>query len=198
MNVAKRRAGFTLIEMLAVVVIFALLASIAIPSLSTLSGRTLRAEADRIAGRLDLARQRAVMTGVPHRLLIDLDTASYALEWFASEPAAAEGPADAFAPAQYDLTGESPLPLAAPTSGLLRYQPLPGLLGRPSVLHRDVEVAQVETPDGIVDGGQTYVSFERDGSATPTEIWIDDDAGNELVIEVLAIADAVRIRHEPL
>ena len=38
----NRSSGFTLIEMLAVVTIFAILASFAIPSVSTLSGRTLR------------------------------------------------------------------------------------------------------------------------------------------------------------
>ena len=73
-------AGFTLIEMLAVVAIFSLLVAIVAPNIGRLSGRTLQAAADDLAARLELARQRAVVTGVPHRLWIDLDQASYRLE----------------------------------------------------------------------------------------------------------------------
>ena len=82
-------AGFTLIEMLAVVAIFALVASFVMPNIGALRDRKLRAQAQQIAAHLELGRQRAVMTGVPHRLLLDLDEAAYRLEWFASEAEAA-------------------------------------------------------------------------------------------------------------
>ena len=81
----RRAAAFTLIEMLAVVAIFALMAAFVMPNLATLGSRTLQRQAQRIGGQLELARQRAIVTGIPHRMWLDLDDASYRLEWYVSE-----------------------------------------------------------------------------------------------------------------
>ena len=64
--------GFTLIEMIAVVAIMALLIALVAPGLGTLSGRRLQHTAEALAGSLELARQRTVITGIPHRVRIDL------------------------------------------------------------------------------------------------------------------------------
>jgi type II secretion system protein H len=79
----RRRAAFTLIEMIAVVAIFALLAAFVAPNLGILSSRRLEQEAQRLSGQLELARQRTVVTGIPHRLAIDLDRGSY---WLNGRP----------------------------------------------------------------------------------------------------------------
>ena len=71
--------------MLAVVAIFALMAAFVMPNLGTLGSRTLQHQAERIGGQLELARQRSIVTGIPHRLWLDLDGASYRLEWYVSE-----------------------------------------------------------------------------------------------------------------
>ena len=76
---SRGRAGFTLIEMLAVVAILALLATFVAPSLDAVRQRRLRAEAMSLAAQLEFARQRTVMTGVPHRVLLDLEAGSYVL-----------------------------------------------------------------------------------------------------------------------
>ena len=57
-------------EEITVTAIFALLAALIMPNLGSLSSRTLRQRAEGIAARLELARQRSVLTGIPHRLLI--------------------------------------------------------------------------------------------------------------------------------
>ena len=125
----RRRSGFTLIEILAVTAIFALLAALIAPNLGSLSSRTLRQRAEGIAARLELARQRSVLTGIPHRLLIDLDQGAYRLEWFVSEvePTAAVDSSDA---EPLDLRGQSPIPMSAPLGETRAYRPLPGLMGR--------------------------------------------------------------------
>jgi prepilin-type N-terminal cleavage/methylation domain-containing protein len=61
---AERVEGFTLIEILAVIAIFALLAGILAPRIGSITGRNLGQSAKRISTRIDLARQRAALTGI--------------------------------------------------------------------------------------------------------------------------------------
>jgi prepilin-type N-terminal cleavage/methylation domain-containing protein len=189
----SRRAAFTLIEMLAVVAIFALLVGIAIPSLSSLAGRQLRQEAERVAAQLDLARQRSVATGVPHRLVVDFDAAAYWLEWLVTESEARGEPPPPPEPEELDLSGATPLPLAAPRSDERDFRPLPGRLGRAQALESDVAFVGLEIGTSAVDRGQAYLAFERDGSADHAWLHLDDEAGHALAIEVLPLVDAARI-----
>jgi type II secretion system protein H len=197
---ARARAGargFTLIEILAVVAIFALMASFVVPRLSSLSGRTLRREAERLASHLDLARQRSVVTGTPHRVLIDLEDGAYRIEWLITE-SEARGESSSLEPVSYDLRGEAPLPLEAPRQDERRFRPLPGLFGRAVVLAEDLAFARLETAEGWIERGESSVPFERDGTTLYTAIVLDDASGNEVTIEVLPLADAARIRDEPI
>ena len=86
-------AAFTLIEMLAVVAILALVMTFALPNTGMLQRRRLDSESRQLVALLELARQRAVMTGVKHRMWIDLEDAVYRLEWYvARSTLAARGP----------------------------------------------------------------------------------------------------------
>jgi prepilin-type N-terminal cleavage/methylation domain-containing protein len=182
--------GFTLIEMIAVVAIFALLVAIVAPNLGKLSGRTLRNATDALAARIDLARQRTVMTGVPHRVWIDLDAASYRLEWFLTEAEALgeEPPAEE----ELDLRSGAPLPLEAPRVERA-FRPLPGILGRDAVLEASLTFRGVETPTGWIERGGTAIEFARDGTTETAAVFLDDDSGRALVIDVLPLAEAVRV-----
>lgn len=188
----RRHSGFTLIEILAVVAIFALLAALVVPNLGSLSSRTLNQRAESLASHLELARQRSVLTGIPHRLLIDLDEGAYRLEWFVTEIEAL-GATDAGDAATLDLRGETPIPMAAPTTSLRAYRPLPGLMGRFEMLEDSVVFLGMETPEGWIDQGRAFVSFARDGTATYTALYLDDESGRSVVLDVLPLADAVRV-----
>src|SRR5262245_53371163 len=135
---SRRRAkstdrGFTLIEILAVVAILALVAAFVVPNMGGLRRRALRAEAQQIAAQLELARQRAIVTGVPHRVWLELDQAEYRLEWLAADPAAV-AQAEMRAEAALDVHGNTPLALSAPPAPPLDYQPIPGNFGRLQVV----------------------------------------------------------------
>ena len=82
--------GFTLLELIAVVLIIGLVAGLAVPNLGLLGEQRLRDEALRLTAELELARQRSVMTGIRHRLVLDLDESLYWTEWEVpeEEPAA--------------------------------------------------------------------------------------------------------------
>ena len=71
----------SLLEILAVLLIGALLMSVTLPNFGALQSHRLQNSAEQIVERIDFGRQRAVMTGIPHRLAIDLDAGTYKLEW---------------------------------------------------------------------------------------------------------------------
>jgi type II secretion system protein H len=187
-----RRAGFTLIEMIAVVTILGLLVALVAPNLGALSGVTLRSAADVLAARLELARQRAVMTGIPHRVWIDLDGAAYRLEWFVTD-AEELGDDAPLQPEPLDLRGQTPLPLEAPRGEAPSFRPLPGLLGRDEVLEESLAFRGIETPGGWTDEGEAAIEFAPDGTAEYGTVVLDDESGRSLAVEVLPLAEAVRV-----
>ncbi len=191
MRFAARARGFTLIEIMAAVVIFALLAGIFAPRVGALTSRTLRQRAERIAARLELARQRSVLTGVPHRLLVDLDQGGYQLEWHVTEAKALGREPEPVAP--LDLRGETPIPMAPTHAEQRAYRPLPGIMGRFEQIEDNLTFTGLQTPEGWIERGEVSIEFERDGTASYTEIHLDDESGRTLVLDVLPLADAVRI-----
>ena len=184
------RGGFTLIELMAVVTIFALLAAFVAPNLGLLSSRRLQLQAEQISAQLELGRQRAIVTGIPHRLAIDLEGGSYWLEWLVTE-AEAQGLPEATP--VLDLRGAGPISLAPPRTGLREFRPLAGKFGRANPLEDSLHFEGVDTREGTIDRGGAFVEFGRDGTANPMEIVLADDDGHALALEVLPLADTVRI-----
>jgi prepilin-type N-terminal cleavage/methylation domain-containing protein len=195
MSSGRRRrlaeAGFTLLELMAVVVILALVASLAIPYAGGQSSRTLRLQAQRLAADLELARQRTVVTGIPHRMQIDLEEARYWLEWRQSGPDAGEPVADPEEPAE--IGPDSPIDLAPPRQVVADFRPLPNQFGRDARLDEGTIFEGVETPESWIDTGVVSVHFERDGGAEPSAIVLANESGDRLLLEVLPLADSVRI-----
>lgn len=63
--------GITLVETMVVVVIMGLLLAVGVPNFSRSNrGRRVEAAADDIAARINMERQRAVATRIPHRLVL--------------------------------------------------------------------------------------------------------------------------------
>src|SRR5262249_30547807 len=140
-----RQRGFTLIEILAVVAILALVAAFVVPNLGGFRRRALNNEAHQLAAQLELARQRAIVTGVPHQVWLDLDQAEYRLEWLTEDPAEAEAAA---APEELDVHGNTPLDLSPPRARSIEFRPIPGNLGRLQVVSNPFYFEAVETAEG--------------------------------------------------
>jgi len=187
--------GFTLIEILAVVAILALVAAFVVPNLGGYRVRALRSEAKQIAAQFELARQRAIVTGVPHRVWLDLDEAEYRLEWLVADPEEA-AEVEARAEAALDVNGNTPLQLSAPPAPALDYRPIPGNFGRLQVVADPFYFEAVETPQGRIARGQVAVEFGRDGSAEYTEIYLQDAAGDRVALDVHPLDERVRVRHD--
>lgn len=192
-----RSIGFTLIEMLAVVAIMALVIGIALPNLGLRSRRAMQDEAGELAAHLEFARQRSVMTGVPHRLVIDVEGGEYWLEWLVSEARAA-GEEDLPALPVYELGGRTKAPMAPPPAADRSYHALPGSLGHATRVREMIRVDGIETAGGLLEGGLVNIAFERDGTSEPARILLSDEDGHSLAIDIPAFADTVRITHEEL
>ena len=180
--------------MLAVVAIFALMAAFVMPNLATLGSRTLQRQAQRIGGQLELARQRAIVTGIPHRMWLDLDDASYRLEWYVSEAETEGEPTPAAATA--DPNAAATLSLAPPREAQRQFRPLPGRLGRDQPLESSLAITGLETPEGWIERGEAFIAFDHDGTTVYTAVVLEDESGRSITLDVLPLADAVRIRDE--
>ena len=187
--------GFTLLELLAVILILGLVTSLAFPTIGGQSRRQLRAQARQLAADLELARQRSVVTGVTHRVQIDLERARYWVEWSVPEaPAPGDGTTAEPAPEEGEIGPDTPIDLSPPRQQIAAFEPLPNQLGRAKALADDTYFEGVGTPEAWIDSGVVSVRFERDGTADPSEIVLANQDGDDLLLEVLPLADAVRIR----
>jgi len=190
----RRSAGFSLIEVLAVLVIFALLAGVVLPNFGIRGARILDEESKRLASSLEFARQRAVMTGKPHRLILDLDRRTYQIEAFGPPPdvelAEAELAETAPPVPEDDLAKPA---LSPPVRDDLDYWPLLGTPGEVQRLDDEVSVEGVEYSAGIAAEGVFQVVFERDGTADWAILHLANQAGSKVALHIEYLADSVTI-----
>ncbi len=77
-NLIHRSGGFSLIEAMVVMVVLGIVLAAAIPNLSSSNKRhRIESAATALASRIQIARQRAVATRVPHRLVMDTGNRTY-------------------------------------------------------------------------------------------------------------------------
>lgn len=186
-----RRRGFTLLEMLAVIAIMAMLLYLFVPNLGSTDSALVRGGARELGAHLELARQRAVMTGKPHRLLIGIEDGWYQLEWFATDLDDLGGDAP---PQPIDPRG--PIAMSPRSETIPSYRPVPGPEGDVAWLDERLRFGGVEVDEGWYEGGEFQIVFEGDGSSEPVRIVVEtgDDPG--LVVELRPMLDAVRIVHD--
>ena len=181
--------GFTLIELLAVIAMFALIAAMVVPNLDLGGSRAVRSAANDVATALEMARERAIMTGRVHAVVLDLDRGSYWIEW--SKPI--ERPTEA-APQGDPAGGEHKLALVPPPIEGAELEPLFGVFGRPQRIEDPVVLLGVELDGGTADSGTVELRMDGDGATDPAAILLGEADGSHAVrIEVEPLADAVHV-----
>lgn len=188
-----RLGAFTLLEMLAVVLIMGLVATFVIPTVGARSARALREQANHLANDLEFARQRTVMTAIPHRVLLDVDGAAYRVEWLVTE-AEAVGEEPPAPDLDAELSGEKNLDLTPPRDGERSFHPLPTQIGRTVILSDGIEFGAIETGESSVSQGAVAITFERDGTVQPTTVLLIDASGNRVALDLAPLDEAVRVR----
>ncbi len=190
----RQQRGFTLIEILAVVLIIGLATAMVLPGLSLTGGAGRHDQALNVASHLELARQRAIMTGKIHRVLLDIDNNSYRVEWFVRPQGDQLGDSSAVR-ARSAWVGDDEGVLSPPGNQSV-YEPIPNKYGGMSVLADPFYFDGVETDEGWLDEGRVAIVFSQDGTTDAAQIVITDPDGFAATLDVLPILDSVRIRHE--
>ncbi len=174
--------------MIAVALLMALVAGLALPNLGFRSQQSVLDEASSAAALIEFARQRAVMTGVPQRVVFDLDAQHYWLEQQRErrreEPLEPAGWAE-----------ERELPMVAPRAEGAEFARSPGPGGRGYRPGNGVALQALETSEGLVERGQVTLPFAWDGSTEGTVLWLIGDGGHQVRLEIAPLADAIRIEH---
>jgi prepilin-type N-terminal cleavage/methylation domain-containing protein len=180
-----RNRGFTLIEIMAVVMIFVLIAAVVGPRITQLSSQTLSDEGKQLAATLDFTRGKALALGRPHRVMLDLDNAQYWIE--AQPPTLAPEPVLAWAELEE-------LPLVAPRDERGDFAPLAGVSGRPVALRSGVRLAGLDSDvAGSARAGVVAVEFAADGSASAAVISLENSSGMRVTVSVAPFADPTRV-----
>lgn len=189
----RLRRAFTLVEMLAVMVIFGLMAAIALPNLGLRSQRMLDEEARRLASSIEFVRQRTVMTGIPHRIFFDLGRGAYQIESFGPSSGATAEAEEAEVRAQAAADDPTQLALSPPPEPEREFQPLIGTPGDVQKLAEEVYIEAVRTPRGEFGDGTVEILFEGDGTSEPAIIVLANEAGKRIAVHLDALADAAYI-----
>ena len=181
------------------VLILGLLMTLLMPAIGAGGGRSLRKQGDKVAATLELARQRAVVTGKVHRVVLDLEKGRFAVEWLVDEATAYPGEdTDSLGgEAAYDpATGEGILDLAPPLENELAYYPIPNKFGSMEPLERGFFFEGIDTPEGWIEKGEAYVVFDWDGSTDASHIVISDPDNRSIDLDVAPLLETVRIVEE--
>ena len=194
----RSRHGFTIIEIMAVVLIIGLTFGFFLPNIEATRGRRLEDQAKEVAALLRVARERAVVTNAAHWVFLDLEEGSMHIEWYVDEERAQrafgeepepEPPTD---PALL-AGGRAKVSLDPPDAKERDYYAIPSKFGEVSYLPLDYFFIGLEGPDGFFEEGDAWLVFGRDGTTDYTEIWMGDAWDNEVMLEVQPLMDRVRI-----
>jgi general secretion pathway protein H len=178
--------GFTLIELLVVVVVLVVVTAAVATGIGNIRGASVQTEAGKIAIAVRYLYNLSVLSGRPHRLVIDVDAGA----WWGEEQASSD-PCESFLLPGDDEPGddkEGDQPRAsfqASGSRLLARTPL-----EKGIRFHGVMTSHQTQPS---DKGQAYVYFFPNGTTENALIWVEGDEDDVMTVEVMALQGNARL-----
>jgi type II secretory pathway pseudopilin PulG len=183
-----REAGFTMIEIMIVVVLIVAMMAVLIPTLGGDFGRGLSNASDVLAADLRYASQRAIATGRVHHWVVDLEEERTGERFRLEQQLESERPEVFETPTHAEL-----LELTPPTHEV-EFAPAPG---RPGTWRwfgdEGVWIDSVVVGDEEFTRDLVQIAFAADGGSDPVEILLSDESGRTTLIRVLPFTSEVRV-----
>ena len=179
------RAGFTLLEIMLVVALMGLLAALFVPSTGLRLPYQIESSARVLASELQAVQQRAIATGTAHRWVVDLDRQAFRVERLGDDPEP---------PAKFELPTHADLLELAPLRTERAYAPIEERSGDwrklddPAVWFERVRVGDQSHREGTI-----AIRFAIDGGADPAHLWLEDEGGSQIEVQLVAFTGEVRI-----
>src|SRR5262245_35478455 len=178
-----RQSGFTFIEIIAVVMLIALVSALLVTRLSGRTSAPLKASGRFLCAELEYVAQRAIATGHPQRWLLDLDSQHFRIEEQIEPP-----------PAEQDASGELDL---APTLPPEEWEPITEPQGEWRELYEtSVGIDSVVLSGEALKAGQAAIHFAPDGGADPADLTLVDEENRTLRVVVTAFTGEVRMTQD--
>ncbi len=170
---------------MAVITLLALVTTLVIPQLGWRRDREVRDEAQALADLLAVARERALITGRRHRVILDFSASTRRLEWRPPvEPTEPEAPS----------RGRERVDLEPPQFGAGEFEPVPGAVGNEVETRRGVWLLGIDSELAREVGDVVTLDFGAEGSADPARIVLgDDDGDSRWVVELFEFAQDIDV-----
>ena len=185
MNRGRPDAGFTLLELLVVLLVIVLVTGVFTTTIGGGFGVHIRNASRTLAAELEYVGQRAITTGQPQRMVIDLDRQLFRVEELPTPP-----PLETAALPEH----AEGLDLAPPLE-TLAFQPVEGMIGDWRALDDadEVRFSEIRIASTAKQDGAVAIGFSSDGASDPAEIWLRDDGGYDMRIRLIAFTGEIRI-----
>jgi len=198
--VNRKSKGFTLIELMFVLILLALMTRLAIPKASNLLGFNLRSAATEVASYLRSAREQAVMRHERLRVRFDLANGSYWAETLDEEPVIPL------------LTSQTDIDKAIQQLRERTEQDLPSeeeKLARDAARYKKMDTGSLKTAqlpqnirfagvfaggkEGVVKEGSPWVEFAPGGFAPKTLVYVTNDSEEQYSILLESLTGRPRV-----
>jgi prepilin-type N-terminal cleavage/methylation domain-containing protein len=178
-----RDAGFTFIEIIAVVMLIALVAAVMVTRIGGRTAAPLKFSGRFLCSELEYTAQRAIATGRPQRWVIDLDRQFFRVE----EQGGSEAP---------PVGSSEVMDLAAPLTPEA-WEPIPEQQGEWRELHEaSIGIHSVVVAGEVLETGQAAIHFAPDGGADPADVWLLDEENRQLRVVVTAFTGEVHVAQD--
>jgi len=178
--------GFTLIELILVLVIVGFLTSLVAPAITSLTGLKLKTATRKMAAGLRYARSQAVTTGSEYQVVFDMGKGEMIIESLEEEEKPYSYSDDYEDGEEEELNGEEEEDDSAKRIKKRKTYMIP----------KEVKLARVVIDGEEITEDQAWIGFYPNGSCSGGEIFLMDEKEREYRIALEFITGVVKITEE--